>query len=334
MSLDISQLKMSRMKGGKIIAQCPACAACGGDTKGEHLFINADESWGCVLYPGDDGKAHRKDIHALAGLNDSKSAQKSKQWISLPAAPENAPFPNLHHYEHGRPSTQWVYKTDDGRIASIVARFDTKDGKLVLPFSWCRDGDGNHEWRWKAPPAPRMIYGLPLPPGAVVLVEGEKCAEAVMAAGLSATTWQGGAGAVKFADFSPLEGKDIFIWPDNDAPGVRAKDAVVRLLSNIASRIRVIQIPADKPDGWDAADATVEEIKTLVDMAEVVLDHTESEPINAYESNAGGIGSTTKDPDPDDTLRAADGVVEFSLGDKPPQPPARGLGQFYYTRSG
>ena len=69
MSLNISKLENIRKHSGKITARCPACAEAGHDRKGEHLVINADGSFGCVVYPGDsvDAKAHRKRIFALRG---------------------------------------------------------------------------------------------------------------------------------------------------------------------------------------------------------------------------------------------------------------------------
>jgi hypothetical protein len=70
MSLDISKLENVRAKGTKTIARCPACKETGHDQNGgEHLVINADGSFGCVVYPGDsaDAKAHRKRIFALCG---------------------------------------------------------------------------------------------------------------------------------------------------------------------------------------------------------------------------------------------------------------------------
>ena len=74
MSLDISKLENVRKRGGKVIARCPACAEVGHDQKGEHLVINANGSFGCVVYPGDsaDAKEHRKRIFALCGDREIK----------------------------------------------------------------------------------------------------------------------------------------------------------------------------------------------------------------------------------------------------------------------
>jgi hypothetical protein len=73
-SLDISKLQHVQTNGAKTTAQCPACAEAGHDQKGEHLVINPDDSFGCVIYPGDsaEAKQHRKRIFALCGDREIK----------------------------------------------------------------------------------------------------------------------------------------------------------------------------------------------------------------------------------------------------------------------
>jgi hypothetical protein len=52
---------------------------------------------------------------------------------------------------------------------------------------------------------------------AVVLVEGEKCAAALVDLGICATTAMNGAKApIDKTDWSPLKGKRVIIWPDHD----------------------------------------------------------------------------------------------------------------------
>lgn len=70
MGLDTSRLEKVRRRGSNTIARCPACAEAGNDRKGEHLFINATGQFGCVLYPGADGQAHRQRIFELVGIKD------------------------------------------------------------------------------------------------------------------------------------------------------------------------------------------------------------------------------------------------------------------------
>jgi hypothetical protein len=74
MSLDISKLENVRMHGGKITARCPACAETGHDQTRNHLIIQADGRFGCVIYPGAsrDARAHRKRIFALCGNREIK----------------------------------------------------------------------------------------------------------------------------------------------------------------------------------------------------------------------------------------------------------------------
>jgi hypothetical protein len=74
MSLEISKLENVRSRGKKINARCPACAESGHDRRGEHLVIDADGRFACVVYPGHspDAKAHRKRIFRLSGSRDVK----------------------------------------------------------------------------------------------------------------------------------------------------------------------------------------------------------------------------------------------------------------------
>lgn len=67
-SLDPSLLvKLRSAFDGGFQAQCPACAAEGGDQKGEHLRIFKDGRYGCALEQGESGHKHRQEIHRLAG---------------------------------------------------------------------------------------------------------------------------------------------------------------------------------------------------------------------------------------------------------------------------
>lgn len=68
MALDISKLEKVKHRGASTIAKCPACAENGRDKKGDHLFINNEGRFGCVLYPRDEGRLHRKRIFELVGL--------------------------------------------------------------------------------------------------------------------------------------------------------------------------------------------------------------------------------------------------------------------------
>ena len=92
-----------------------------------------------------------------------------------------------------------------------------------------------------------------------MLVEGEKCANALMGVGIIATTAMGGAAtAIDKTDWSPLAGKTVAVWPDHDAAGAKYADAVITKLRSIGAQVRRVTVPTDKPKKWHAADAVAE----------------------------------------------------------------------------
>ena len=110
-------------------------------------------------------------------------------------------------------------------------------------------------------PEPRPLYNLPAIAASndVVLVEGEKCADALMHLGITATTAMGGAAtAIEKTDWMPLAGKTVVVWPDHDEAGSRYADAVIARLRQIGAKVRRVTMPQDKPKKWDAADAVAE----------------------------------------------------------------------------
>jgi KaiC/GvpD/RAD55 family RecA-like ATPase len=74
----------------------------------------------------------------------------------------------------------------------------------------------------------------------VLVVEGEKCAEACRSVGVVATTSAMGAGKAKESNWSPLAGKVAVLWPDNDEPGRRHMEEVRSILLELGSTVYVI----------------------------------------------------------------------------------------------
>jgi hypothetical protein len=117
-----------------------------------------------------------------------------------------------------------------------------------------------HDKKWSAP-AIRPLYRLPDIAGLtdVVLVEGEKCADMLAEQGIDATTASGGSNTIMDkTDWTPLAGKRVFLWPDNDATGREYMERVGEHLEAIGCTVFHIPIPSDAGDGWDAADAIEE----------------------------------------------------------------------------
>lgn len=176
--------------------------------------------------------------------------------------PQSAPEPPRRHPQHGQYSQSWRYEDAQGRTLAYTVRFDLPDGKAVLPLCYGKYGSNPLQWAWKALPEPRPLYGLPklaaLSDASVLLVEGEKTADAAQAyfPHHAALTWSGGSNAVGKADFSPLQGREVVIWPDNDEPGFAAALELARILDGTAQSIAIVQPPDTLPDGWDLADQT------------------------------------------------------------------------------
>jgi hypothetical protein len=74
-----------------------------------------------------------------------------------------------------------------------------------------------------------------------------------------AMTWCGGAKNVKEADWTPLSGRDVLVWPDADQPGRDAMQVVVDQLQTVgAASVKMILCPDGVPEGWDLADPVPE----------------------------------------------------------------------------
>jgi len=161
--------------------------------------------------------------------------------------------PAAAHDTLGPHTGKWDYRSADGELLACVYRYDTPEGKQYRPWDVAS--------RQTRMPDPRPLYNLPAVAGAntIVLVEGEKCADALMHIGIVATTAMGGAAtALDNTDWAPLAGKTVIVWPDHDDAGARYADTVIPRLLDIGARVRRIHVPEDKPRKWDAADAVAE----------------------------------------------------------------------------
>lgn len=144
------------------------------------------------------------------------------------------------------PSAVYPYRRGDGSVFGYVLRRALPDGGKETPMvCWVRLPDGRECWARMPFPKPRMLYGLDRlrDDRQVVVVEGEKCADALWELrGKAVVSWAGGTHGVIHADWSPLGGRDVLIWPDADRPGYETAAHIGRLLAGIAERVRFIDI--------------------------------------------------------------------------------------------
>ena len=153
----------------------------------------------------------------------------------------------------GKPTAKWDYFDKNNKLIACVYRYDTEDGKEFRVW--------DVKNRKAKSPDPRPLYNIPAITAAkkIILVEGEKSADALIAYGLTATTAMFGANApINKTDWSPLIGKEVIIWPDNDEAGKEYARKAAEHLLKVASFVSLITPPQYKAHNWDAADAVAE----------------------------------------------------------------------------
>ncbi len=188
-----------------------------------------------------------------------KTLKTHAHWVPIP---DHAPARPDRHKGYGVPSMTWCYHNADGQPLFWVYRFETQDGKAFLPLSYGLEG-----WAFKGIDAPRPLYNLHLlaqySEATVMIVEGEKAVDAARQLfsfpEYVVTTSPNGAQSASKADWSPLTGRKILIWPDNDDAGRRYAQTIAELIqSDNVSMLDIANICVDKKSGWDAADAVKE----------------------------------------------------------------------------
>jgi hypothetical protein len=189
----------------------------------------------------------------IAGPNSKAHADRQNWYPELPV-PVDAPRPSE---EELRCDMLHEYYDQKDRLLFYVRRHEGQGDqrKHFYPLTYGRLG-GKLGWHNKPPPAPRPLYRLNVlsrfPPDAtVLLVEGEKAAEAAQRLFLDhvVMTWMGGANGDAKTDFAPLIDRTVILWPDADEPGRRVMNRIAKRLP----QARVVET-ANLPNGYDAAD--------------------------------------------------------------------------------
>ena len=158
----------------------------------------------------------------------------------------------------------WRYFAAEGEVLQCVVRFEKNGKKQVIPFYF----DGQRVHMGQAADRGRLLYNLQVitkySTYKILISEGEKAAEAARLylddadLRMIATTWPGGCGAVSKADWTPLAGRRVWIWADNDDSGRKAVREIGRILTRLKCSIKIIDPPVAACRGWDAADAEID----------------------------------------------------------------------------
>jgi 5S rRNA maturation endonuclease (ribonuclease M5) len=141
------------------------------------------------------------------------------------------------------------YTDASGTLLFQAIRYDPKDFRQRRP-------DGNGGWTYSLNGTRRVLYRLPeIVAGVdegrrIFVVEGEKDADALIAAGEVATCCPMGAGKWRDEFDTYLAGADVVIVADDDEPGRRHAADVYRHLEPVAASVTIAQAKIGK----DAAD--------------------------------------------------------------------------------
>ncbi len=208
----------------------------------------------------------------------------------------------------GKATAKWDYLDAAGKLIAIVYRYDPPGQKKEFrPWDVKR--------KKAAPPNPRPLYNQSgmLNSDQVVLVEGEKCAQSLIDAGVCATTAMFGANApVEKTDWSPLTGKAVIIWPDKDKPGWSyAENAAQAILMAKATSCVILYPPEGKSDGWDCADAVAEglDVIDIVQSSPRMTMHLPDIGADNQSKSASGPG----EGDPEPTVWGSDDALALSF---------------------
>ncbi|MFL9930876.1 DUF3987 domain-containing protein [Paraburkholderia sp. RL18-103-BIB-C] len=144
----------------------------------------------------------------------------------------------------------YLYRNADGQIvyARVLMHKKTPDGgyeKFIRPF-W-HDGT---RWVHGEPPQPngKLLYGLndvsAFPEALVLLSEGERMAAKLteIGSGRLVGVTSGSCTSAGTADWSPLAGRRVLIWPDHDEPGAKYADEVTAKLHAMGCAVERLEV--------------------------------------------------------------------------------------------
>lgn len=192
-----------------------ACPVCGSD---HHLYMR-EENGKVLAYCQKCGATLPKVLEAL-GMKPGESPVAAKP----PAPADNGKAPKKETHGPLVEDCTHVYMDPDGKEAYRKTRRKYQDGHKEFRFKY-QDKDGNTVWG--KPDGCNNLYNLDrlaaaTPGTTLYIVEGEKCADSMTAAGFLATTTNTGAKSPKLSETDKeVLGKfsNKIVIPDNDDPG-------------------------------------------------------------------------------------------------------------------
>jgi uncharacterized protein (DUF927 family) len=310
---------------------------------------------------GVDAVTNDELVTGYSGYKPEKTDEIAHETLVSPI-PDDAPLP-LKRFNSitvdGKKvdcSASWSYRDAQNKVLFHILRFDSSDGKKEFrPLTLWNTSKGLM-WKNKGMPKPRPLYGLDrlaaMPDAEVMVCEGEKSADAacLLFPRMVAIACLNGAKSPHKNDWSPLGGRSVYLWQDNDQPGIDFIAEVERLATEAGATVKQAVRPDwfrqmskevgtacnELPVGWDAADAladgfTAENIQALLEKENglhgdnTLFMHAPSQAAEVKKSTDGNAQAAKEKDDEAEAKRAKANelfkdsefaVIEFTKGYK------------------
>lgn len=224
-----------------------------------------------------DGEKDGDLLHLYATMNGLSEAEAARCFLPPEAEPYDVDVEaikaNLLKKNEVKIPGQWdyIHFYSDGKCSFYVCRKNATEENPKKIFKQACVVDGKVVF--KKPPKPAQGYPLlnldkilTAPDDAeIVLVEGEVKSEAIPEPYI-ATALANGSSSWKETDLSPLIGKKVILWPDNDDPGKKCMEEIRGVLGDV----RVVSTEPDWPKGADAANFSYDERVSILSSAKKV----------------------------------------------------------------
>ena len=211
-----------------------------------------------------------------------------------------------------KPEALHIYEDLNGNplYARVRGKHPDTGQKWIRPIHWERGRVEMGEPKFTDSKPLYGLGGLSRRPGETVLIcEGENCVDALRKIGVLALT-SGSAATAGTADWSPLAGRSVLLWPDNDSSGQTYAASVQERLSSLGCDVRVLDVMklgmGEKEDAVDwlrrNAEAKLEDVLSLPTI------HSQDE---GSEQGTEGKDKLTANEDTDDSFAYSGGRYEL-----------------------
>lgn len=277
------------------------CAVCGG-----HDRLPRGQGVRCSGWTTEDGYVHCSREEHAGGLPPEQGGTYAHRLggcrcgATHGEAPAKAPAASPPHPRPRITNTiRYEIRSADGAVIAVHVRREFSNRSKSFAWETPGRGSGLDGRSASALPLYRLPELLAAPPSEpVVLVEGEKAADALTAVGiLAVATVTGANGTPSDASLKPLVGRTVYLWPDHDEPGRQHMQRIAAALDRLGGAPRIIRWADVSAPGDDAADYLanggtadgVRQMLTAAHAAEKTPVGAGSDPEHPYSMTSTGI---------------------------------------------